>query len=131
MTRKCRKFRQGIQGDFQPKLAFLGRDEFNFGARQISIGSDQRQVRHGGRADRLLAEVPVHQKVVGAAVPFRAGHAQTGRGIALWIHVDEQDGQARNRERGSEINRRRGLADAAFLVRHGQDKWFSDDGPRN
>ena len=60
-----------------------------------------------------------------------AGYTQSGRRIALWIHVDEQDGQAGNRERGGEVDRRCGLTDATFLVRHGQDNWFSDDRPPN
>ena len=92
---KCGKFRQGIQGISQPKLAFLGWDEFDFGAGQISIGSEQPQVGHGGRANRLITEIPVHQKIVGSAVPLGAGYTQSGRGIALWVHVDEQDGQVR------------------------------------
>ena len=98
-------------------------------ARSLSEASSDR-LGDRGRADRLVAEVAVHQQVVGAAMPLRAGDAQAGRGVSLRVHVDQQDGQPGDRERSSEIDRRRGLADAAFLVRHGQDKWFGDDSPR-
>ena len=46
--------------------------------------------RHGGWAGRLVRQEAFHQQVVGAALPFRAGYAEAGGSIALWVHVDEQ-----------------------------------------
>src|ERR1700744_1470498 len=61
---------------------------------------------------------------------LRSSNTEAGRSVALWIHVDQQDGQSSDRERGGEIDRRGRLSDAAFLVRYSQDKWTGNDGPR-
>ena len=82
------------------------------------------------RPNRFIAKVAIHQQVIGAAMPFGAGDAQPGGGIALRVHVDEQDRHASDRKGSREVDRRRGLADAAFLVRHSQDEWFGNDSPR-
>ena len=49
-------------------------------------------------------------------LPIAAVDAETGRGIALRIEIDDQDFLADGGKRGAEIDRRRGLADAALLV---------------
>ena len=49
-------------------------------------------------------------------LPIAAVDAETGRGIALRIEIDDQHFLADGGERGAEIDRRRGLADAALLV---------------
>jgi hypothetical protein len=62
---------------------------------------------------------------------LRTGDTQAGRGIALRVHVNQQDWQTADRKCGGEIDRRRRLTDAALLVRDSQDKWFGDDGPQD
>ena len=52
--------------------------------------------------------------------PAGAIDAEAGRGIALRIEIDDQDFLADGGERGAEIDRGRGFADAAFLVGDGE-----------
>ena len=59
-----------------------------------------------------------HQHVVRCNHPIRAIDAKTGAGIALRVEVNEKDAFAYRRQRGAEVDRGRGLADAAFLVCH-------------
>ena len=60
------------------------------------------------------------QHVVGRAAAVLAVDAEAGRGVALRIEVDDQHVLADRRERGAEIDRGRGLADAALLVGEGE-----------
>ena len=48
-------------------------------------------------------------------------NAESGRGIALRIEIDDQHLLAHRRERGAEIDRGRGLPDPALLIGDGQD----------
>ena len=54
----------------------------------------------------------------GRALAFQADAA---RGVALGVAVDEQDGAAGKGECGGQIDRRRGLADAALLICDGDN----------
>ena len=56
------------------------------------------------------------QNIIGRVLPIAAVDAETGRGIALRIEIDDQHFLADGGERGAEIDCRRGLADTAFLV---------------
>ena len=49
------------------------------------------------------------------------GDAEAGAGIALRVEVDDQHAPAGGGQGGGEIDRRRGLADAALLVGDGED----------
>jgi hypothetical protein len=51
---------------------------------------------------------------------FLLGDAGAGRRVALRIEVDHQDTRLPGGERGGQIDRRRRLADAAFLVGNGE-----------
>ena len=73
--------------------------------------------RHHGVAQRRLAD----QHVIGRAVAAAAVDAETGRGVALRIEIDDQHPLADRGERGAEIDRGGGLADAALLVGERQD----------
>ena len=61
------------------------------------------------------------QHVIGRAVAVAAIDAETGRGVALRIEIDDQHALADRGERGAEIDRGGGLADAALLVGERQD----------
>ena len=47
--------------------------------------------------------------------------ADAAREVRLRVHVDEEDALLGERERGGEVDRGRGLADAALLICNGPD----------
>ena len=61
------------------------------------------------------------QHVIGRAVAVAAIDAETGRGVALRIEIDDQHALANRRECRAQIDRRGGLADAALLIGQRQD----------
>ena len=67
----------------------------------------QHGVAHGGAAG---------EHVIGRGAAVAPLDAQTGRGVALRVEVDDQHMLADGRQRGAEIDGGRGLADAALLV---------------
>ena len=77
--------------------------------------------RHRGRHHRLAQRRFADQHVIGRAGAVAAIDAETGRGVALRIEIDDQHALADRSERGAEIDRRGGLADAALLVGERQD----------
>ncbi len=79
------------------------------------------QPRHRGRDHRLAQRRFADQHVIGRAVAAAAIDAETGGGIALRIEIDDQHALADRGERGAEIDRGGGLADAALLVGQRQD----------
>ena len=56
------------------------------------------------------------QHVIGRARAIAAVDAETGRGVALRIEIDDQHALADRGQRGAEVDRGGGLADAALLV---------------
>src|SRR5690606_3875088 len=55
--------------------------------------------------------------------------AEAGRGVALGVEIDDQHLLADGRQRSGEIDGRRRLADAAFLVGYGDDAGPRDHEP--
>jgi hypothetical protein len=49
-------------------------------------------------------------------------HAEPGGGVRLWIEVEDEDAPPVARERSAEIDGGRRLADAALLIRQGDDR---------
>ncbi len=85
------------------------------------------QPRYRGRDDGIAQRRFADQDIVGRVLPITAVDAETGRGIALRIEIDDEDFLADGGERGAEIDRRRGLADAALLIgdrKH--SRWFGE-----
>ena len=78
-------------------------------SRGTAVGDD-------GFAQRRFAD----QHVVGRDAAVAAVDAEAGRGVALRIEIDDQHALADGGERRAEIDRRRGLADAALLVGDGE-----------
>ena len=74
------------------------------------------QPRHRGRHHRVAQRRFADQHVIGRAVAAAAIDAETGRGVALRIEIDDQHALADRGQRGAEIDRGGGLADAALLV---------------
>ena len=67
------------------------------------------------------ADAALHQQVVDRAVELVRLHAEPDRQRALRVEVDEQDPAAELGQRRAEVDRRRGLADAALLVAQRDD----------
>src|SRR5882757_2451306 len=79
------------------------------------------QPRHRGRNHRVAQRRLADQHVIGRAAAAAAINAKTGGGIALWIEIDNQHAFADRSQRGAEVDRGGGLADAALLVGQRQD----------
>jgi hypothetical protein len=63
----------------------------------------------------------LHQDIVDVAMHAVFFNAEAGRRITLRIAIDNQHTPAFNGERGTKINGRRALADAAFLIHEGDN----------
>src|ERR1700682_4962765 len=79
------------------------------------------QPRHRGRHDRVAQRRLADQHVVGRAAAVAAVDTKTGGSVALRIEIDDQHILANRGQRRAEIDRGRGLADAALLVSQRQD----------
>ena len=90
--------------------------QLNLNAQQIHAGRHNIKARHNGRGDSISQGHLAKQKLKAGFVTRRAVNAQSGRGIALWIHIDKQDSFINRRQSGRQINRRRGFTDAALLI---------------
>ena len=108
----------------QPEGAVARRSQFELEARQIHRRGRDMQPRHRGRHHRVAQRRFADQHVIGRAVAAAAIDAEPGRGIALRIEIDDQHALADRRQRGAEIDRGGGLADAALLV--GQRRGCAD-----
>ena len=84
--------------------------------RRRDVEARHRGLEHGVAQRRLAG-----QHVVGRGGAALAVDAEAGRGVALRIEVDDQHVLADRGERGAEIDRGRGLADAALLVGERED----------
>ena len=80
------------------------------------------QPRHRGRQDGIAQPRLADQHVIGRVAPVAAVDAEPGRGIALRIEIDDQHPLADRGQRGAEIDRGGGLADAALLVGEREDR---------
>ncbi len=79
------------------------------------------EARHRGRDDDFAQGFFAHQHVVARSHPSFAIDAEAGRGVALGIEIDDQHALADRGQRGAEVDGGGGLADAALLVRHGEN----------
>ena len=88
---------------------------------EIHGGCRNVQPRHCGRDYGIAQRRFADQHVVGRAAAVAAIDAETGRGVALRIEIDDQDALANRSECGPKIDRCGGLADAPLLVGERQD----------
>jgi hypothetical protein len=79
------------------------------------------QVRHRGLHGHFAEGEAFGETVVDAAAQRALIHPQPGGGIALGVHVNEEDALSKVGERGPEADRSGGLPDAALLVDDGYD----------
>src|SRR6202043_289885 len=106
------------------------RSEFELEAGEIHGGGCDMQPRHRGRHHCVAQRRLPDQHIVGRAAAAAAIDAKTGRGIPLRIKIDDQHALADRRQRGAEIDRGGGLADAALLVGERQDARMAGRGWR-
>ena len=98
-------------------------------AQQVEGRGSQRKSGHRRRLHRLSKPDIAAQHVIGRGFTAPAVDAETGRGVALRIEVDHQHLLPDGGERGAEVDRRRGLADAALLVGESNDPQGPRRGP--
>ena len=112
----------GVERGAQPLLARDERDELDLRAGEV----DRR--RHAPQPGELRAALDdvahgrvVDDDVVDARRLRPVLDAERGRCVALRVEVDDQHARARLGQGRGEVHRGRGLADAALLVRDGED----------
>src|SRR6185437_13512316 len=93
----------------------------HLGGGQVLVGGQQREAALRDADERLGQLAFPEQHFAGTARELRLVDAAAHGGVALGIQIHEQHAPPRGGERGGEIDRRRGLADAALLVRDGDD----------
>ncbi len=100
----------------QPVRAIARMADLELEARQIHGGRRDVQMRDRGGEYSLAQRPLAGDEIVGRDLPAFLVDAEPGRGVALRIEVDDEHALADGGERGAEIDRGRGLADAALLV---------------
>ena len=95
------------------------RHQFDLGAGQVEACRRDEQALDVGRLDAVLQRHLVHQHVVHRGLEAAVLDAEPGRGVALRVEVDDQRPLAELGETGTDVDRRRRLADATLLVGHG------------
>ena len=95
------------------------------------LDGQQVHAGHDGRHDDVVeVDVLLHQQVVDGQVHLVRVEAEADRQRALRVEVDEQDLAAVLHQRGTQVDGRRGLADAALLVAHRDDPGVAVGGQR-
>jgi hypothetical protein len=85
-------------------------------AREIDGRWREIELRHRG-GENCVAQQRLTEQYVGGGEAARAAiDAETGRGVALRIEIDDEDVLADGGERGTEVDRSRGLSDPALLI---------------
>ena len=97
-------------------------DELDLGGRQIDVRRQKVEVLDARTHQHILdRRVRRDQQVVDGLVELVMRHAETRGQRTLRIEVDKQYASPVLGERGTQVDRRRRLADAALLIAHGDD----------
>ena len=113
--------REWPQGSSETSFAALDGHELDLSAGEVSGGRDDGQTLGCGRHDAILGVAAVHQDRMDGPLDGDAGEAQTARRVGLRVEVHDEGPAAGQGEVAGEIDHRRGLAHAAFLVGAGDD----------
>ena len=100
----------------QARFARERRDELDVGAGQVDRRRHEEEQVDLGLHDDLLERNLLQQHVVDVVREARLVDAETGRRVALRVAVHDEHALAEHRECRAEVDGRRALADAAFLV---------------
>src|ERR1700722_13332593 len=96
--------------------------ELDLGAGQVDVARQQVHALDAGLHDHVMGgDTALHQQVVDGRVQLVRLDAEAHRQGALRIEVHEQHLATLLRQRGAEVDRRGGLADAALLIADGGD----------
>ena len=109
----------GLDRSTEASLTAERRDELDLRAREVEAGRCDEQALHVRGLDAVLERHVLHQDVVHRGLETAVLDPETRRGIALGVEVDDQDPLAELGETGTDVDRRRRLADAALLVGDG------------
>ena len=93
------------------------RAQFDIGRAEVGRRWCDIEALYPGLADHTGKRRFLVQQLVGGAVAVACGDAQTGRGIALRIEIDDQHLLSQCSQCSPEVDRRGGLAHTALLVR--------------
>ena len=116
--RACARWRATSADDrvAQPEGARSGIGQRRIEADQVGVGRHDVQARNRRRQRAFEQAGAAGQHVVGGLRPAFDGDAETRRGVALRIEIDDQHALADGGQRRAEIDGRRRLADAALLI---------------
>ena len=112
----------GMQRPAEGLFASDFADELDLGGRQIDVRRQKVEVLDARTHQHILdRRVRRDQQVVDGLVELVMRHAETRGQRTLRIEVDKQYASPVLGERGTQVDRRRRLADAALLIAHGDD----------
>jgi len=104
----------------QEKPFFIG-IQVNIRRSQVRSRWNDRQPFHPGFLDDAVRILIPQQQIVCCLASILDTYPQTGRGISLWVEIDQKNITAEFRQGSAEIDRRCRLADTAFLIDDGDD----------
>ena len=108
------------EGFAQASEVVFSLGEFGFDGGEVDFGGDEIELLGGGRDDHVGGlSFAVQDLVEGFA--FRLLDAERAGRVGLGVEVDDEGRDAEAREAGAEVHGGGRLADAALLVRDGED----------
>src|SRR6266581_6425363 len=94
--------------------------DFHFRAGKIEIGWNEKEVIQSRRQNFVSKGRLAQQRIV-QGLSFEVLHSERAGGVALWVEINEQNALRAFRQRSPEIHGGRRFADAALLIRDGDD----------
>ncbi|MNE12931.1 hypothetical protein D3C80_1057540 [compost metagenome] len=112
------------QGVAQAIRAAVRLAQLDLDAGHVGVGGDDEQARHGGLDGGLVDRTPIDDDVIDGDPTCFTWNTESGRGVALRVHVDDQHLRADGGQGRAQVDGGRGLAHAPFLIGDGQDASF-------
>src|SRR5215207_4862292 len=121
---------EALDRALQPVRAIALMSDLEFHAEEIEGGGRHVKAGHRRLGDGAVQLGLAGEHVIGRETATLAVDAEPRRGIALRVEIDDQNLLANGSERRAEVDRGRGLADAALLVREREHPRPGRDGSR-
>ena len=113
------------QGIAKAVAAIVDAHQLHFGTAQVHRGRNDVEAGDLGSDDAILKRRFIYQHIIARHVAMGSVHADSGRGIALRIKVDQQGLPSGCRHCRCDIDGGGGLAPPALLVGYGDtDHWI-------